>query len=108
MKLHSMMQFKSKIEKKRHYFDLPTLPDSEWQYMFQKAKMESMKKKEFNPLYAFMCSVRLSLALSLAIVLILTLSLFYVNDKGSSIKTNTASSDKTVKTIVNVVNSSFI
>ncbi|WP_300369751.1 hypothetical protein [Brachyspira sp.] len=105
MKLHDMMQFKSKIEKKRYHFDLPSLPDREWQYMLQRAKMESMNKKELNPIYAFMCSVRLSLALSTAIVLVLALSLFYGNDNDTSIKANTASSNKTT---VNVVNSSFI
>ncbi len=109
MKLHDMMQFKSKIEKKRHHFDLPSLPDREWQYMLQRAKMESLNKRELNPFYAFMCSARLSLALSTAIVLVLVLSLFYGKfDKESSIKTNTASSNKTSVNVVNVANSSFI
>ena len=79
MKLHEMMQFKSKIERRKHYFDLPSLPDREWQYMLQRAKMESSKKNEFNPFYAFMCSARLSFALSSAIVLALVLSLLYSN-----------------------------
>ena len=109
MKLHDMMQFKSKIEKKRHHFDLPSLPDREWQYMLQRAKMESMKKNDISPLYAFMSSVRLSIALSTAIVLVLALSIFYGNpNKDSSYKTNTASSNKTNVNVVNVANSSFI
>lgn len=109
MKLHDMMQFKSKIEKKRHHFDLPSLPDREWQYMLQRAKMESMKKNEISPLYAFMCSARLSIALSTAIVLVLALSLFYSNpDRENIHKTNTASSNKTNINVVNVANSSFI
>lgn len=109
MKLHDMMQFKSKIEKKRHHFDLPSLPDREWQYMLQRAKMESMKKSEISPLYAFMSSARLSIALSTAIILVLALSLFYVNpNKKDSHNTNTASSSKTNINVVNVANSSFI
>ncbi|ANN64171.1 hypothetical protein OFR22_07825 [Brachyspira hyodysenteriae] len=109
MKLHDMMQFKSKIEKKRHHFDLPSLPDREWQYMLQRAKMESMKKNEISPLYAFMSSARLSIALSTAILLVLALSLFYGNpNKDNSHKTNTASSSKTNINVVNVANSSFI
>ena len=109
MKLHDMMQFKSKIEKKRHHFDLPSLPDREWQYMLQRAKMESMKKNEISPVYAFMSSARLSIALSTAIVLVLALSLFYGNpNKDDSPKTNTASSNKTNVNVVNVANSSFI
>ncbi|ASJ22001.1 hypothetical protein [Brachyspira hampsonii] len=109
MKLHDMMQFKSKIEKKRHHFDLPSLPDREWQYMLQRAKMESMKKNEVTPFYAFMSSARLSIALSTAIVLVLALSLFYGNpSKEDSHNTNTASSRKTNINVVNVANSSFI
>lgn len=109
MKLHDMMQFKSKIEKKRHHFDLPSLPDREWQYMLQRAKLESMKKNDISPLYAFMCSARLSLALSTAIVLVLALSLFYGHpSKDKPHNTNTASSNKTNINVVNVANSSFI
>ncbi|WP_295161776.1 hypothetical protein [uncultured Brachyspira sp.] len=111
MKLHDMMQFKSKIEKKRHHFDLPNLPDREWQHMLHRAKMETMDKNKFNPLYVFMCSFKLSLALSTAIVLMLSLFLFYGNTgrfRSNSIKTNTASSVRNKENIVNVVNSSFI
>lgn len=109
MKLHDMMQFKSKIEKKRHHFDLPSLPDREWQYMLQRAKMESINKNELSPFYAFMSSARLSLALSTAIVLVLALSLFYGNpNKDTASETNTASSNKTNVNVVNVSNSSFI
>ncbi|WP_304331140.1 hypothetical protein [Brachyspira innocens] len=109
MKLHEMMQFKSKIERRKHYFDLPSLPDREWQYMLQRAKMESSKKNEFNPFYAFMCSARLSFALSSAIVLALVLSLLYSNPQDdTNTKTNTASTTRTNINVVNVANSSFI
>ena len=109
MKLHEMMQFKSKIERRKHYFDLPSLPDREWQYMLQRAKMESSKKNEFNPFYAFMCSARLSFALSSAIVLALVLSLLYSNPQDdTNTKTNTASTTRTNVNVVNVANSSFI
>ncbi|MDO6994705.1 hypothetical protein Q5M87_11875 [Brachyspira innocens] len=109
MKLHEMMQFKSKIERRKHYFDLPSLPDREWQYMLQRAKMESSKKNEFNPFYAFMCSARLSFALSSAIVLALVLSLLYSNPQDeTNTKTNTASTARTNINVVNVANSSFI
>lgn len=109
MKLHEMMQFKSKIERRKHYFDLPSLPDREWQYMLQRAKMESSKKNEFNPFYAFMCSARLSFALSSAIVLALVLSLLYSNPQDdTNTKTNTASTTRTDINVVNVANSSFI
>lgn len=109
MKLHEMMQFKSKIERRKHYFDLPSLPDREWQYMLQRAKMESSKKNEFNPFYTFMCSARLSFALSSAIVLALVLSLLYSNPQDdTNTKTNTASTTRTDINVVNVANSSFI
>lgn len=109
MKLHEMMQFKSKIERRKHYFDLPSLPDREWQYMLQRAKMESSKKNEFNPFYAFMCSARLSFALSSAIVLALVLSLLYSNPQDdTNTKINTASTTRTNINVVNVANSSFI
>ena len=109
MKLHEMMQFQSKIERRKHYFDLPSLPDREWQYMLQRAKMESSKKNEFNPFYAFMCSARLSFALSSAIVLALVLSLLYSNPQDdTNTKTNTASTTRTNINVVNVANSSFI
>ncbi|ADG70961.1 hypothetical protein [Brachyspira murdochii] len=109
MKLHEMMQFKSKIERRKHYFDLPSLPDREWQYMLQRAKMESSKKNEFNPFYAFMCSARLSFALSSAIVLALVLSLLYSTPQDdTNIKTNTASTTRNNINVVNVANSSFI
>ena len=109
MKLHEMMQFKSRIEKKRHCFDLPNLPDREWQYMLQRAKMESVKESSINPFYAFMCSARLSFALSTAIVLALVFSLTYSKpDDNTDIKANTASTTRTNVNVVNVSNSSFI
>ena len=111
MKLHEMMQFKSKIEKKRDSFNLPNLPDREWQYMLQRAKMESMRKNDINPLYAFMTSARLSFALSTAIVLALVISLLYSNPNNSesnNTRTNTASTSRGNVDIVNVANSNFI
>lgn len=109
MKLYDMMQFKSKLEKKRQYFNLPNLPDREWMYMLQKAKMEGIKKNEFSPFYSFMCSTSLSLGLSTAIVLAFALLLLYLNPNGDSTsKINTASSYKTNIDVVNVSNSSFI
>ena len=111
MKLHEMMQFKSKIEKKRDSFNLPDLPDREWQYMLQRAKMESMSKTKVNPLYAFMCSVRLSFALSTAIVLALVISLLYSNPNSKEVnspRANTASTTRSNVDVVNVANSNFI
>ena len=111
MKLHEMMQFKSKIERRKHYFDLPSLPDREWQYMLQRAKMESSKKNEFNPFYAFMCSARLSFALSTAIVLALVISLLYSNPNDNEVNNSRANNASTTRgnvDIVNVANSNFI
>ena len=111
MKVHEMMQFKSEIEKKRHYFDLPSLPDREWQYMLQRAKMENIKNTKINPFYAFMCSARLSFALSTAIVLALVFSLLYSapnSNDNNNLNVNTASTTRTNVNVVNVANSSFI
>ncbi|WP_028330118.1 hypothetical protein [Brachyspira alvinipulli] len=111
MKLHEMMQFKSKIEKKRDSFNLPNLPDREWQYMLQRAKMESMRKNDINPFYAFMTSARLSFALSTAIVLALVISLLYSNPNNNEVNNSRANNASTTRgnvDIVNVANSNFI
>ena len=50
MKLHEMMQFKTKIERKRSYFNLNNLPDDEWVRMLNRAKVESTIVKKENTL----------------------------------------------------------
>ena len=77
MKLHELVQFKSKIEKKRNLFELPSLPDSEWEYMLKKAK--SIKESNIYDTHSyssFMYSKKMSLALSMAIIVALVISFF--------------------------------
>lgn len=111
MKFHEIRQFKSKIEKKKEYFDLPSLPDKEWQYMLQKVKMERLNKNNINPFYALMCSSKVSFALSTAILFILVFAMLLsiLNDnKVNNAKRNATSTSRVNINIVNVANSNFI
>ena len=38
MKLYEIMKFKNRIEKRKSYFELPTLPDREWQHLLSIAR----------------------------------------------------------------------
>ena len=100
MKLHEMMQFKTKIERKRNYFSLNNLPDDEWARMLSRAKAEStIVRKEntlFNYIYSMMCSRKLSFVLSMAIIAALILSFLYANP--SVIKNNELDSINTAST----------
>lgn len=70
MKMHELIQFKTKLEDKREMFILHSLPDNEWQTMLSRAKTESCdNEKKENIMYSFLSSMRLSFALSLAIIL---------------------------------------
>ncbi|WP_297285223.1 hypothetical protein [uncultured Brachyspira sp.] len=111
MKLHEMMQFKTKIERKRNYFNLNNLPDDEWARMLSRAKAESTRvvKKEnslFDYMYSMMCSRKLSFVLSMAIIAALILSFLYTNP--SVIKNNeldninTASTNRRNVPVINV------
>lgn len=100
MKLHEMMQFKTKIERKRNYFNLNNLPDDEWARMLNRAKAESaIIKKEntlFDYMYSMMCSRKLSFVLSMAIIAALILSFLYTNP--SVIKNNELDNINTAST----------
>lgn len=114
MKLHEIIQFKSRIEKRKSYFDLPVLPDSEWRYLLQRAKIvnaEDINKKSalLDKLYSLMCSARLSFVLSAVIIAVLTLSLLlFSNTAGENKNNNTASNNRVNVPVVNVSNNSFI
>ncbi|MBW5398166.1 hypothetical protein [Brachyspira pilosicoli] len=110
MKLHEMMQFKAKIERKRNYFNLNNLPDDEWARMLSRAKVEStIVKKEntlFDYMYSMMCSRKLSFVLSMAIIAALILSFLYANPsviKNSELDNiNTASTNRRNIPVINV------
>lgn len=111
MKLHEMIQFKNRIEKRKSYFDLPDLPEKEWNHLLQRARIISVKdvneKSMANDkLYSFMCSARLSFALSIAII-ILSFSLLFFTSVNKNSNNNTASNNVNVP-VVNVSNNSFI
>ena len=113
MKLHEIMQFKNRIEKRKSYFDLPDLPEKEWNYLLQRARISNLKdnyeNKISSKLYSFMCSARLSFVLSIAIITVLALSLlFSANINESSNKNNSASNNRVNVPVVNVSNNSFI
>lgn len=42
MKLYEIMKFKNRIEKRKSYFELPTLPDREWQHLLSIARIEKI------------------------------------------------------------------
>lgn len=108
MKLHEMMQFKTKIERKRSYFNLNNLPDDEWVRMLNRAKVESTKKENtlFDYMYTMMCSRKLSFVLSMAIIAALILSFLYTNPsviKNSELDNiNTASTNRRNVPVINV------
>lgn len=110
MKLHEMMQFKTKIERKRNYFNLHNLPDDEWVRMLNRAKVESTIVKKENTLcdymYTMMCSRKLSFVLSMAIIAALILSFLYTNPsviKNSELDNiNTASTNRRNVPVINV------
>lgn len=110
MKLYKIIQFKNRIEKRKSYFDLPDLPEKEWNHLLQRARAINLKdinerSMANNKLYSFMCSARLSFVLSVAIIILsFSLLLFTSVDKNSN---NTASNNVNVP-VVNVSNNSFI
>lgn len=110
MKLYEIIQFKNRIEKRKSYFDLPDLPEKEWNHLLQRARAINLKdinerSMANNKLYSFMCSARLSFVLSVAIIILsFSLLLFISVDKNSN---NTASNNVNVP-VVNVSNNSFI
>lgn len=110
MKLYEIIQFKNRIEKRKSYFDLPDLPEKEWNHLLQRARAINLKdinerSMANNKLYSFMCSARLSFVLSVAIIILsFSLLLFTSVDKNSN---NTASNNVNVP-VVNVSNNSFI
>ena len=118
MKLHEFVQFKNKIEKKRNLFDLPSLPDSAWEYMLQRAK--TMKEIEVTKTYSFftlftsfMCSKKMSFALSMAIIVALVVSLFNMEfmEEYNAFKEEGNSSHQTHRVnvpVINVSDNSFI
>ena len=110
MKLYEIMKFKNRIEKRKSYFELPTLPDREWQHLLSIARIEKTNDiKDYNiadKLYSFMCSVRLSFILSIAIIVILTFSLLFFTTINEN--NNAASSNRVNVPVVNVSNNSFI
>ncbi len=114
MKLHEIIRFKNRIEKRKSYFDLPDLPEKEWNYLLQRARAINVKdigneNSISDKLYSFMCSRRLSFVLSIAIIMVLALSLlFSANINESSNKNNTASNNRVNVPVVNVSNNSFI
>lgn len=111
MKLHEMIRFKSRIEKRKSYFDLPDLPEREWNHLLQRAKIVNEGFKENtvdNRLYSLMCSAKLSFVLSAAIILILMFSLFSATVSENTNNNNTASNNRMDVPVVNVSNNSFI
>ena len=105
MKLYEIMKFKNRIEKRKSYFELPTLPDREWQHLLSIARIEKTNDiKDYNiadKLYSFMCSKKLSFVLSIAIIVLFSNA---VNENNN----NTASSNRVNAPIVNISNNSFI
>ncbi|WP_432631479.1 hypothetical protein [Brachyspira sp.] len=114
MKLHEIIRFKNRIEKRKSYFDLPDLPEKEWNYLLQRARAVNIRDidedKISNKLYSFMCSARLSFVLSIAIIMVLAFSLlFSVNiNENKNTTNNTASNNRVDVPVVNVSNNSFI
>ena len=111
MKLHEIIRFNNRIEKRKSYFDLPDLPDKEWNHLLQRARIVNEGFKESaveNRLYSVMCSAKLSFVLSAAIILILTFSLFSATVSENTNNNNTASNNRVDVPIVNVSNNSFI
>lgn len=111
MKLYEIIQFKNRIEKRRYYFDLPDLPEKEWNHLLQRARAINLKdinenSMASNKLYSFMCSARLSFVLSVAII-ILSFSLLFFTSVNKNSNNNTASNNVNVP-VVNVSNNSFI
>lgn len=110
MKLYEIMKFKNRIEKRKSYFELPTLPDREWQHLLSIARIEKTNDiKDYNivdKLYSFMCSKKLSFVLSIAIIVALMFSLLFSNAYNEN--NNTASNNRVNTPIVNISNNSFI
>lgn len=110
MKLYEIMKFKNRIEKRKSYFELPTLPDREWQHLLSIARIEKTNDiKDYNiadKLYSFMCSKELSFVLSIAIIVALMFSLLFSNAVNEN--NNTASNNRVNAPIVNISNNSFI
>ena len=110
MKLYEIMKFKNRIEKRKSYFELPTLPDREWQHLLSIARIEKTNDiKDYNiadKLYSFMCSKKLSFVLSIAIIVALMFSLLFSNAVNEN--NNTASNNRVNAPIVNISNNSFI
>lgn len=111
MKLYEIMKFKNRIEKRKSYFELPTLPDREWQHLLSIARIEKTNDiKDYNiadKLYSFMCSKKLSFVLSIAIIVALMFSLLFSNAVNEN-NNNTASTNRINTPIVNISNNSFI
>lgn len=114
MKMHELIQFKTKLEDKREMFILPSsLPDNEWQIMLSRAKIEacnSEDRKE-NTIYSFLSSMRLSLALSFAIILAVTItytSYSSHNNVRNTERTNSAIAPRVSPPAVNVSIGNYI
>ena len=113
MKLHEIIRFKNRIEKRKSYFDLPDLPEKEWNYLLQRARAVNMnytyEDRISNKLYSFMCSARLSFVLSIAIIMVLMFSLLFSTNINENKNTNnTASNNRVDVPVVNVSNNSFL
>lgn len=112
MKLYEIIKFKNRIEKRKSYFDLPALPDKEWQHLLSVARIEKANDiKDYNvanKLYSFMCSKKLSFVLSIAIIVVLMFSLLFSNSVNENTNNNTASNNRVNVPVVNVSNNSFI
>ena len=111
MKLHEIIRFKNRIEKRKSYFDLPDLPEKEWNYLLQRARVVNEgfdEKGSENKLYCLLCSTKLSFVLSAAIILILMFSFFSTTVNENTNSNNTASNNRVDVPVVNVSNNSFI
>lgn len=116
MKLHELIQFKSKLEDKQDMFILPNLSDTEWQSMLSHAKIGvyNYNKKEVksNSIYTFLSSAKLSFALSLAIIIttVVTYTTFStpntINDERSY--NNASVSPRVEPPVVNVSSNNYI
>ena len=111
MKLHEIIRFKNRIEKRKSYFDLPDLPEKEWNYLLQRARVVNEgfdEKGAENKFYCLLCSTKLSFVLSAAIILILMFSFFSTTVNENTNSNNRASNNRVDVPVVNVSNNSFI
>lgn len=114
MKKEELIRFKNKLESKREVFNIPELPDREFEAMLMQAKIKvnanveiSKKERTLNRIMPVFSSLKLSATLSLAIFIAMIIGYAFIFNGGvfyreQSPSNNTTSKSSTNLPVVNV------